>query len=85
MKELSELPDYSNEDSMAAFRKVGQFDYSKISEKFDSDELVKRGPIEMPNGEVYIGQWTADNERQGLGKQLWSDGAVYEGSWYNDC
>ena len=56
LKELSSEPDYSNEASMAAFRKLGPLKYIKIDQSIQKDDsLTTRGPIELNNGEVYVG------------------------------
>ncbi|KAI3495508.1 hypothetical protein L1887_37849 [Cichorium endivia] len=34
------------------------------------------------NGDIYIGQWVAENYPHGDGKYLWSDGCMYVGEWY---
>ncbi|XP_076896660.1 phosphatidylinositol 4-phosphate 5-kinase 6-like [Bidens hawaiensis] len=33
------------------------------------------------NGDIYMGQWVAENCPHGAGKYLWSDGCMYFGEW----
>ena len=33
---------------------------------------------------IYIGEWSSDELRHGKGKQIWSDGSIYEGYWKHD-
>lgn len=38
-----------------------------------------------PSCVQYTGQWLKEtNIRQGRGKQIWTDGSVYEGYWLNN-
>ena len=47
----------------------------------DSDlKFPELGPYEFENGAVYVGQWK-EGQRQGRGKQFWTDGSFYEGYW----
>eukprot|EP00745_Piridium_sociabile_P024241 TRINITY_DN381_c0_g1_i2.p1 TRINITY_DN381_c0_g1~~TRINITY_DN381_c0_g1_i2.p1 ORF type:complete len:208 (+),score=22.97 TRINITY_DN381_c0_g1_i2:133-756(+) len=45
--------------------------------------------LAFDNGAVYKGQWLMDPHlnvdlRDGVGTQIWSDGALYDGEWSND-
>jgi len=44
--------------------------------------IVKR--LTFPNNNVYEGEVTAADRRDGLGKNTWSNGDVYEGEWKDD-
>lgn len=46
--------------------------------------MIERGPRELDNGAVYLGQWSKDGYRQGKGVQCWKDGSKYTGYWFND-
>ncbi len=82
-KEISVVPDYSNPETRATEQKLGPFKYDKPAS--DSDrELEDRGPFELDNGAIYVGQWSKEGVRQGRGTQCWQDGSKYEGYWKND-
>jgi hypothetical protein len=51
---------------------------------YDEFKLEKRGVVNVGNKNLYIGQWSAKNERYGYGRMLWSDGNYYEGHWKKD-
>ena len=44
--------------------------------------LTKR--LTFPNNNVYEGEVTANDRRDGIGKNTWSNGDVYEGEWKDD-
>jgi hypothetical protein len=48
---------------------------------YSSPARVKKGPIDMPDGSVYEGEWTVDGRVEGLGVQTWPDGATYDGEF----
>jgi hypothetical protein len=44
--------------------------------------LTLRGPCQLENGAVYEGWWNIETDlREGQGKQIWSNGSIYEGTW----
>jgi len=82
-KEISVVPDYSNPETRATEQRLGPFKYEKPAEP-ETQELEDRGPFELDNGAIYIGQWSKDGLRHGKGIQTWPDGSKYEGYWKND-
>ena len=82
-RELAEVPDFSNAETRATELRLGAFKYEKSPEKEDYT-LGERGPYELDNSAVYIGQWSNMGMRHGRGIQLWPDGSKYEGYWKND-
>ncbi len=82
-KEINVVPDYSNPETRATEEKLGAFKFDKPPT--DSDrELEDRGPFELDNKAIYIGQWNKDGVREGKGTQVWPDGSKYVGYWKND-
>lgn len=77
-----EIPNYSNASTIAASRKLGAFNF----EGDDNDGIarIQRGPVQLENGAVYIGEWNDTLERHGKGTQVWCDGSKYEGYWKRD-
>ena len=82
-KEMFAITDYLNPDTRATEQRLGPFKYDKSATDSDRD-LEKRGPFELDNEAIYIGQWSKDGVRYGRGIQCWSDGSKYEGYWKND-
>ncbi|OMJ65703.1 hypothetical protein SteCoe_37759 [Stentor coeruleus] len=78
---LDKVPDYSTQVIKMIQMKLGQFIYG---ENPNEESLLKRGSVEMENGAIYAGEWNKNNQRHGKGKQVWSDGSMYEGYWIND-
>lgn len=72
-----------NKETKATEEKLGPF-------LFDPDDgiinpmIVNKGPIELENGAVYIGQWNRNGFREGIGTQIWKDGSKFTGYWRND-
>lgn len=46
----------------------------------DTDTRIKQGPITLPSGAVYSGEWRG-GMRDGEGTQEWPDGSKYVGYW----
>ena len=47
--------------------------------------LEERNCVELENHARYEGEWIQDKEiRQGMGKQIWPDGSMYEGWWLDN-
>jgi len=80
---IDKIPDYSNESIRATEARIGQFKYDKQESESDRD-LIERGPFELDNQAVYVGQWNKMGLRHGRGLQIWPDGSKYEGYWKND-
>jgi hypothetical protein len=49
----------------------------------DSTPRVSKGPVTLPSGEIYIGEWNHNNERHGKGILTCPKGGKYEGYWQN--
>ncbi len=80
-----DLPDYSNEKTRAAEAKLTPFIYdTEMSKSPSFQDVISRGPYQLDNGAVYIGEWNQEGMRQGKGIQIWADGSKYEGFWKND-
>ena len=82
-KEIDVVPDYSNPETRATEQRLGPFKYEK-PQNDSARELEDRGPFELDNGAIYIGQWSKEGLRHGKGIQTWPDGSKYEGYWKND-
>ena len=65
----SRVPDYSTHTTRQAQLKIGPYRYSMTTE---DASLVRRGPVQLENKSIYIGQWTSFCERQGRGTQMLS-------------
>lgn len=65
-RQLDEMPDYSNPATKATEAKLGKFDYDQPSSP-SSKNLIERGPYELDNGAIYVGEWTKDGLRHGRG------------------
>jgi len=50
---------------------------------FFSPGRTKKEAIELPDGSVYIGEWSADGRLEGNGMQQWPDGSRYLGEFMN--
>ena len=47
--------------------------------------MVSKGPVELSNGAIYMGQWDLENgHREGKGIMIWKDGSKFTGMWHND-
>lgn len=44
---------------------------------------LNKSAIELPDGSIYTGQWSSDGRIEGLGVQVWQDGAKYSGEFLN--
>lgn len=77
------MPDYSNPATKATEAKLGKFEYDQPMSP-SGKNLIERGPYELDNGAIYVGEWTKDGLRHGRGLQIWKDGSKYEGYWKND-
>ena len=53
VRELDSVPDFTNPLSEATAKKLPQFVFEQ--EEKDDIELVKRPPVELENGAVYVG------------------------------
>eukprot|EP01022_Parablepharisma_sp_SALTPOND_P012973 TRINITY_DN1691_c0_g1_i1.p2 TRINITY_DN1691_c0_g1~~TRINITY_DN1691_c0_g1_i1.p2 ORF type:complete len:424 (+),score=44.61 TRINITY_DN1691_c0_g1_i1:5377-6648(+) len=83
LRELNELPDYSNPETRAAEQRLGSFKFDPQLES-DTGDLEEKPPIELDNGAIYMGQWDKYGKREGRGIQIWPDGSKYTGYWRND-
>lgn len=44
---------------------------------------ITKDAVELPDGSVYTGQWSSDGRIEGIGTQVWQDGAKYSGEFLN--
>ena len=82
-REISVVPDFSNPETKATELKLGPFKYTGDAPNTDVG-LMERGPYELDNGAIYLGQWNQSGCRSGKGTQIWPDGSKYEGYWRHD-
>ena len=82
-KQLNVMPDYSNHATKETEKKLGAMVYDQPDTP-TTKTLISRGPYELDNGAIYVGEWTKDGLRHGKGLQIWKDGSKYEGYWRND-
>ena len=82
-KPIDAIPQYANEAINATESRIGKFIYDKLESNSDR-ELIDKGPFELDNQAVYVGQWNKMGLRHGKGMQIWPDGSKYEGYWKND-
>jgi hypothetical protein len=78
---LDKVPDFTSKNVQNAIKKLGAYRYKQPGDKV---ERVSRGPIELSNKAVYIGEWNQRSERDGYGMQIWPDSTLYEGYWKAD-
>ncbi|MFS7931653.1 putative 1-phosphatidylinositol-4-phosphate 5-kinase [Helianthus anomalus] len=74
--------------AFAKKRAVGMFTTTSVAhvdeegcETEAAAELVHVENI-FSNGDIYMGQWVAENCPHGSGKYLWADGCMYFGEWW---
>lgn len=71
-----DLPDFYNPITAEIVQKLEPFNYDPN----DPESInIKRGPVKLESGAIYIGEWNDHFERHGRGIQLWADGSKYEG------
>lgn len=49
-----------------------------------SETVFYQPAVQLPNGDIYIGQWSKEGERHGLGTCYYHSGNVVEGVWARD-
>jgi hypothetical protein len=81
---VESLPDFSNDNTRVARKKLGGGDYI-IQELPHPDVLLfEFTPVQFNDLSVYAGEWTRSSLREGRGVLYRADGEVYEGQWRND-
>jgi len=60
------MPDYSNPATKATEARLGKFEYD-LPTSPSQKSLIERGPYELDNGAIYVGEWTKDGLRHGRG------------------
>ena len=48
-----------------------------------SPSLITKDAMDLPDGSIYTGQWSTDGRIEGVGSQVWQDGAKYSGEFLN--
>ena len=62
------MPDFSNQFTRVTESRLGAFNFNRFNPPANMDELEERGPIELDNGAVYLGQWNKlTGCREGMG------------------
>ena len=83
--ELRELPDHSTSAVRATEERLGPFVWDENDEdEQPSVQRCDRKPYELDNGAIYMGEWTLEGHRDGMGTQMWKDGSKYVGYWKRD-
>lgn len=66
---------------------IGKYDASLKQTPVDDKEVVTQTDYKMKDGAVYSGQMKHVNDevyvKHGKGKQIWKDGAFFDGEWRN--
>jgi len=84
MQLINSMPDYSNMNTQATIRNLGEFSYEAPEEiRQEFENLPFYGPVFIDDRSIYEGQWK-NSKRHGKGKQYWTDGSVYDGYWVDD-
>ena len=83
VKLIDKFPVFSNANTEKSEQRFGKFDYTKANVPNDL-ELIEKGPCELDNKAVYLGQWSKTGLREGKGVQVWTDCSKYEGYWHQD-
>ena len=61
--ELPELPsNLLSEQAALKFKELGPYEFSEIH-----TNVIRRGPIKLPDGRIYVGDWSATHEPHGNG------------------
>ena len=60
------MPEYNNNATKRTEKLVGPFKWDDVEEVNDQD-LILRGPYELDNGAIYVGEWTKEGLRHGKG------------------
>ena len=67
-KQLTCMPDFSNEATKHSENQLGPFIYEQEDDlEYENEELISRGPYELDNGSIYKGQWNKQGLRHGRG------------------
>jgi len=75
------IMNFASEDVLKVRERQGPIRLEKVR----SPILEMRDAGILKNGSRYEGQWNMESgERQGLGKQIWADGSLYEGFYKRD-
>ena len=65
-KQITEMPDYTNEATRATEKEIIPFTYDDDESRCDLD-LITRGPYELDNRSIFKGQWSKEGLRHGRG------------------
>ena len=74
------MPDFSNELTRETEIKMGPF----VCEPHSYENLEMKGPYEIDEGAIYLGECNSKGQRMGHGTQIWIDGSKYHGNWINN-
>jgi len=71
---------YSPRDVLPEESQAGLSPSPPSLSSLDRTPIVKRGPIQLENGEFYLGYWNPAHQMHGFGQKWGSDG-LYDGEW----
>lgn len=76
---VAEVPNtISTIEAKRAYSKLTPFKFDKTS----TDEPVEwKGPTRLPDGSIYVGEWSSKGCPQGKGIMYYIDGGICEGYW----
>lgn len=80
-KPLKSLPDLKDHPSMQIFVKLQKLPVpQKLLSKYSGEDYFRYGPVLLPSGEVYLGQWRNSNP-EGIGLLIMPTGKIYQGEF----
>ena len=62
---LDEMPDFSNLVTRVVEQQMGPFVFREAGRP--KRDLISKGPIQLENGKVYLGQWNKEGKKEGKG------------------
>ena len=65
-RELKDMPDLTTFAARKTDERLGPFKYED-EEYITTEDLMLKGPFEMENGAIYLGQWSKEGKREGRG------------------
>ncbi|KAL8243432.1 hypothetical protein R6Q59_009690 [Mikania micrantha] len=77
-KNIKRSSSFARKGAISIFRTMS---VAHVDDEASSDGEACHTEKIFSNGDIYIGQWAADNPH-GNGKYLWSDGCMYFGEWH---
>lgn len=82
---LQEISDLLNKNAkVSALLRTHGLLFEKLQKDHKIDKSSIQGPIKSSTGQIFMGEIDSSGKKQGLGMQIWQDGSIYEGFFYND-